>query len=336
MSSRRVALALLAALAALGAGGVLFESGRAGREAGRVEGGLSGASGGSAVSALDRIPPDWPHRSHSRTLPVGELDWHVQVMGRGPTVVLLHGTGSSSHSWAEVMPALAEVATVVAPDLPGHGYTRGARLEELTLPRMAADLEALVGALGLPPPVLVVGHSAGAPLAVRWALQTPSPPRHILGLNPSLVPPPPSYDWVAPYLNPIATSSPVASLLAAVAGPSGMVDRLLDSTGSRLTAAQRARYASLFADPGHVRGAMGFMAAADLPGLLEAGRALDVPLTFVLGRADTWVPEPALRAVVERHFPQATVRRWEGGHLLHEVEPARAAQLVRQLLDTLE
>lgn len=43
-------------------------------------------------------PPDWPHREFSRSIRSGEIDWHVQVAGRGPTVLLLHGTGSSTYS----------------------------------------------------------------------------------------------------------------------------------------------------------------------------------------------------------------------------------------------
>lgn len=302
--------------------------------------GVEGAGKSMRAEELEipeRIPGDWPHRAASRGLRVAGLDWHVQVMGAGPTVVLLHGTGASTHSWAELMPALAEVATVVVPDLPGHGFTRGARMEELSLPRVAADLEALMQALqtccGVGPPVLVAGHSAGAPLAVRWALDGATPPRAIVGFNPSLVPPPASYDWVSAWLHPLATSAPVASLLARLGGPTGLVDRLLDSTGSRLPPAQRARYARLFSDPAHVRGAMGFMAAADLPALLQAGPALRVPVHFVLGRQDSWVPETALQRVIAQSFPQARVQSWEGGHLLHEVEPQRAVTLLRAELE---
>lgn len=287
----------------------------------------------SAPPPLSRVPADWPQRAHSRTLRVGALDWHVQVAGQGPTLLLLHGTGASAHSWAELLPALAEVATVVAPDLPGHGYTRGATTASLSLPHIAAALDALLTALPVAPPRLVVGHSAGAALALRWALRHTPAPCAIVGFNPSLVAPPALYSqWLAPLVHPLATAAPVASLLAAVSARSGLVDRLLASTGSTLGAAQRARYASLFARPEHVRGAMGFMAAADLPALMREARALAVPTTFVLGAADAWVPEAALRRVIAEALPAATVLRWAGGHLLHEVEPARATALVRAVL----
>jgi len=75
------------------------------------------------------------------------------------------------------------------------------------------------------------------------------------------------------------------------------------------------------------------MAAADLPVLLVEAKSLDVPMTFVVGSYDHWIPERSLRAVIARAFPSATVIRWEGGHLVHEVRHAEAAALLRQVLE---
>ncbi len=279
-------------------------------------------------------PADWPARAHSRAVAAGGLDWHVQLAGHGPLVLLLHGSGGASFSWAPMLPALVERCTVLAPDLPGHGFTTGAKAQALTLPALREALATLLKALKLKAPALVVGHSAGAALALRWAADAPQPPHAVLGFAPSLVPPPPQYgQWLAPVVTPIATSAAVTSLLAWVAGPTGMIDGLLASTGSRLPPAQKACYRRVFADPAHVRGAMSFMAAADLPSLLPACSGLKSAVHFVLGEQDRWIPERPLRRVIERHLPQATVERWPGGHLLHEEDPARAAARVLAALD---
>ena len=66
---------------------------------------------------------DWPNRAASRTVRAAGLNWHVQVMGSGPVLLLAHGTGAATHSWRGLAPLLAQHFTVVAPDLPGHGYT---------------------------------------------------------------------------------------------------------------------------------------------------------------------------------------------------------------------
>ena len=245
-------------------------------------------------------------------------------------MLLLHGTGASAHSWADLLPLLSDNATLVAPDLPGHGYTHGATLETLTLARVAADLEALIQALDVPPVTVVVGHSAGAPLAILWSRAAQRPPKAIVGFNPSLVPPPDLYNrLLAPLVHPFATSSAVTSWLAAMARRTWLVGGLLDSTRSKLPAEQRARYARLFNDPAHVQGAMGFMAGTDLQGFLDTLRDPGIPTRFVLGAQDHWVPRRPLQRVLARHFPKAEVETWEGGHLLHEEYPARAATFIR-------
>jgi magnesium chelatase accessory protein len=264
---------------------------------------------------------------------VGALDWHVQVFGTGPVVILLHGTGSSAHSWADVVPSLATVATVVVPDLPGHGFTTGATMATLRLPRMAVEIDALIAALHVGAPMMVVGHSAGAALALRWGLQMTRRPRAIVGFNPSLVAPPAIYAKVlAPLITPIATSAALASLIAAITARTSLLDRLLASTRSRIPEAQRLRYSALFRRASHIRGAMGLMAGADLPALLRDARGLDAALTLVVGDNDRWVPERALCNVIRRAFPRAAVARWNGGHVLHEEYPERAAMFLREML----
>ena len=82
----------------------------------------------------------WPHRDASRFVRAGGLLWHVQVMGEGPVILLLHGTGASTHSWRALMPLLARHFTVVAPDLPGHGFTGTPPSGGFALPAVAAGV----------------------------------------------------------------------------------------------------------------------------------------------------------------------------------------------------
>ncbi len=55
---------------------------------------------------------DWPNRSASQFVHAGGLRWHVQRFGTElgsatPSILLLHGTGASTHTWREVAPLLA-------------------------------------------------------------------------------------------------------------------------------------------------------------------------------------------------------------------------------------
>lgn len=97
---------------------------------------------------------------------------HYRRLGAGPGMVLLHGYPQTGHMWRKVMPALAERFTVVAPDLRGYGDSDrpAAGYDKRT---MAADVAALIEALGLAP-VVLVGHDRGARVAHRFALDHPT------------------------------------------------------------------------------------------------------------------------------------------------------------------
>jgi magnesium chelatase accessory protein len=281
------------------------------------------------MSSINRIPYDWPNREISRSAQVGGLTWHFQISGKGPLILLLHGTGSSTHSWGELTPLLNKEAQVLNVDLPGHAFTLGASVDSLKLEQIASDLIALLQELKMPWPSMVVGHSAGAPLALAFAQQAPMKPQVIIGLNPSLIPPPPSYtQFFGPMLGPVTKSATLASVLAKLAPLSGMTDRLLDSTNTNLPETNRNYYRRLFQSPEHVRGAMNFMASANIDQVLKAGSALPSKLIWVIGESDQWVPEFGLKKIITQYFPKSTVIYWSGGHIMHEVETAKTADLI--------
>lgn len=281
------------------------------------------------MSAINRIPYDWPNRQISRSITVGDLTWHMQISGKGPVILLLHGTGSSTHSWGELTPLLNQEAQVLSVDLPGHAFTLGASVDSLRLEQIASNLIALISELKMPWPTMVVGHSAGAPLALAFANQAPTKPQIIIGLNPSLIPPPPSYtQFFGPMLGPVTKSATLASILAKIAPLSGMTDRLLDSTNTNLPETNRNYYRRLFTSPEHVRGAMNFMASANINQVLSASSNLPSKLIWVIGESDQWVPELGLQKIIRQYFPKSTVMHWQGGHIMHEVETAKSADLI--------
>ncbi len=275
-----------------------------------------------------RLAPDWPHREFSLFPTTGHVRWHVQVMGAGPVLLLLHGTGSANHSWRDLAPLLAQNFRVIAPDLPGHGASivdNGARL---SLTGMVADLESLLTALGVAPSVLV-GHSAGAAIAVRMAAAGRVPVRTVISLNGALLP----FGGVVAHLfSPaaklLARGSWMARAFAWRARRPSVLARLLDSTGSRLDAHGRALYAGLAGDARHVSGALTMMANWDLSGMARDLSALTVPLNLVVGSADAMIP-PAQAAHVAARSPRATMTPMIGyGHLAHEEDPATVARII--------
>ena len=91
--------------------------------------------------------------------------------GAGPPLALIHGAGGSAELWQPQLDGLADIARVVAPDLPGHGPLGGRGK-----PSVAAHAEwlgAFLETLGEEPPVLV-GHSMGGAVAQIFALARPA------------------------------------------------------------------------------------------------------------------------------------------------------------------
>jgi len=296
---------------------------------------------GDFQAARRLVPADWPYAAASQLIEAAGLRWHIQfhdgVEPSNTTLLLLHGTGSATHSWADLITPLRASACVLAIDLPGHGFTRGASPHTMTLPGMAEALQGLLEALQMAGKLVIVGHSAGAPLALEWAARFATPKHrlqltHLIGLNPSLVPPPMIYTMMlGPMIAPIATSAPMTGMLTFIAANTRMVDQLLDSTGSKIPETHRRHYRYLFTQASHVQGAMEFMAGADLPAILSKGRSLDVPISFLIGKKDTWVKEAPLKEVIQSYFSKAAVITWDGGHLLHEERPAEAARYIQTI-----
>ncbi len=91
--------------------------------------------------------------------------------GSGPVVVLVHGITSTSATWANVLPYLAERFTVIAPDLLGHGESAKPR-GDYSLGAYASGIRDLLIALGHERATFV-GHSLGGGVAMQLAYQFP-------------------------------------------------------------------------------------------------------------------------------------------------------------------
>jgi len=266
----------------------------------------------------------WPNREHSRFLDAAGLRWHVQVAGTGPALLLLHGTGASTHSFRAMLAPLAAHFTVILPDLPGHGFTAGADGRPvpdavLTLPGMARAVANLLAALDRRP-AIVTGHSAGAAVAVQMALSDKERCRGpIVGINAALLPFRGMAGHVFGPLARLAARNPlVPRLVAWRATDRRTVERLLWNTGSALDPAGIDLYVRLLRDPNHVSATLRMMANWDLAALERRLPTLTAPLTLLVGDNDRTVsPDDARR--VARLLPATRVDRLPDlGHLAHE------------------
>ncbi|MCY4015564.1 MAG: alpha/beta fold hydrolase [Gammaproteobacteria bacterium] len=271
---------------------------------------------------------DWPNREASRFVEAGGIRWHVQIMGRGPVVLLLHGTAASSHSWRALAPLLAKRHTVLAPDLPGHGFTQTPAPQRLSLTGMAALVESLLRTLKLDPES-VVGHSAGAAIAARMCLDGAMAPRSLISINGALLPLAGLPGWVySPIARLLARGGFWASLMARGAAERRAVARLIERTGSKIEPRGIDLYHRLLRTKRHTTAALGMMAHWDLVPLRRELSGLRPDLLLVAGENDLMIP-PGQAERLGRVLPAARLKRLAGcGHLLHEERPEEAAALI--------
>jgi len=287
-------------------------------------------SGEEGWLRIDRDGKDWPLRDRSRFVEAGGLRWHVQILGQGPTLLLLHGTGASTHSWRDLAPLLAQRYRVVMPDLPGHGFTDPLKPRDLSLLGMARALGQLIRACE-PLPEVVVGHSAGAAILAKLCIDGVIAPRLLVSLNGAWLP----FEGLAGQLFPpiarLLFLNPFVPRLFAWSADRSATSRLIRGTGSTIDPRGLDLYARLFANPGHVAGALGMMANWDLEAFRREWPKLTTRVALVVADGDKAVL-PSAATTVAAALPNATIHSLKGlGHLAHEERPVLVAELIEKL-----
>ena len=105
---------------------------------------------------------------------VGGINTRYICEGDGPTLVLIHGIGHSADIFYRNIDVLARDCFVIAPDLPGHGFTERMDLAGgAPQPLFVRQLELLLDKLGIGT-YSVLGSSFGGLLACLMTLSRPS------------------------------------------------------------------------------------------------------------------------------------------------------------------
>lgn len=119
-----------------------------------------------------------------RRTDVGDVSIFYREAGsrEHPTVLLLHGFPTSSHQFRDLIPRLADRYHVVAPDLPGFGFTTAPAGFEYSFAQLAEAMAAFTDAIGLERYAIYV-FDYGAPVGFRLALDRPGAITAIVSQN---------------------------------------------------------------------------------------------------------------------------------------------------------
>lgn len=292
------------------------------------------------VPELETVPPRTLAGAGDEFLEVGGVELRYTDAGNGPpTVVLLHGFGSSLFSWRKVAEALGERARVVAFDRPGFGLSERPVVEggqnPYTQTAQVALSVGLLDALNVDDAVLV-GHAAGAATAVEVALAHPERVAGLVLVSPALTSGGPP-GWVRALYNTPQADRMGPYLMRQFGGEPGLeLLRRGYADPERLTDADIAGYRRPLQADGWDR-ALWEVTKATRPGdLLPRLAELDVPTLVVSGEADELVPpEGSERAAgpIERGEYRSLP---DCGHVPQEECPERFLTAVTIWLDGLQ
>lgn len=116
------------------------------------------------------------HADYSRFTEVDGVRVHYQEVGdrNSPPMILIHGFAASNLVWSKVLLEIADAGfRVIAPDLPGYGYSAKPRHLDYTIASQTKMISSLVEHLGIDR-ALFVGSSYGAAIAATIALDHPT------------------------------------------------------------------------------------------------------------------------------------------------------------------
>lgn len=247
--------------------------------------------------------------------------------GAGTPLVLVHGFPLDRRIWAGQVRGLADVARVIAPDLPGFGETPAAR-GSLSMDDYAAHVAGLLDALGVERAV-VGGVSMGGYVAMAFHRRFP---KRLLGLVLA--------DTRAGADSPDGRKARDAAAATARAQGTGavaaqMIDKMLTPETARANPALRGSLLDLMSSQPADGVVAALAAMRDRPDSAPSNARIAAPTLVVCGAADTLIP-PAESEAIRDSVPGSRLATIAGaGHLPNYEQPDAFNRAVREFLATL-
>lgn len=248
--------------------------------------------------------------------------------GASEAVVFVHGNPGSSEDWLDLLPHAAELARVIAPDMPGYGKADRPAAFDYTIRGYARHLAGLLEQLGVQRAHLVL-HDFGGPWGLQWASEHLPQVASVTLINIGLVP---GYRWHV--IARIWRTPLLGELFQRLDGPRSFRSGLNRSNPKPFPDAFIDRMLGDM-DAGHRRAVLALYRASDLDvwsreiGPVLAPRAL--PALVLWGAGD--VALPVRFAAVQADYFRAEIHELAGcGHWPMIDDPAQVRALVLAFL----
>jgi pimeloyl-ACP methyl ester carboxylesterase len=257
-----------------------------------------------------------------------------------PTLLLLHGFPTSSHMFRNLIPALADRYRVIAPDLPGFGFSDAPERKRFrsTFEQLAKVIDTFTQTIGIERYAIYV-FDYGAPVGFRLALAHPERVTAIISQNGNAYAEGLSQGW-----NPIQKywKEPTPENRAALRDfltPEATKSQYLYGVQDETLVAPEAYQldSALLARPGNDEIQLDLFLdyasnVALYPTFQEYFRSKRPPLLAVWGKNDPFFLPPGAEAF-KRDNPNAEVHFYNTGHFALETHHREIADAIREFLN---
>jgi len=256
---------------------------------------------------------------------------YCREAGAGPGVVCLHANASTSGQWRALSDLLASSYRVLAPDSYGSGKSpEWPSDREITLADEVALVEPVLERAG--DPLVLVGHSYGAAIALKAALMRPERVRALALYEPTLFslieadgPAPNDADGIR---DTVVRASAALDAGDAVSAARHFIDFWMGEGAWQAT--PDARKPPIAASVTNVR--RWGHALLHEPAPLDAFRALDVPVLYMTGRRSP-LPAHGVARRLLKALPRVEAIEFESlGHMGPVTHPAPVNAAIRDFL----
>lgn len=252
--------------------------------------------------------------------------------GEGTPVVLIHGIAASLHDWDDLIPALTDNGHAsYALDLLGHGESPKPDSLAYHFDWLYEHFSKWIRSLHLTEPAILIGHSLGGHLALKYARRNSAWTRGLVLVNPFYSPSQLNRLIRRPYSR--------RNLRGLIAGktPEWIYRAIVDIA----SVAMRPDNKTLHSLPARVRAQTALDYTRTAPGiynipntigdLTESAASITIPTLVVWGERDQTLAPSSFPKLVEA-MPRAKGKAFWAGHVPHQSHAEEFNQVVMEFL----
>ncbi len=289
-----------------------------------------------ALSPFDLADED------SRFMKLYGIDIHYKLEGDADNVMLMfHGFGSSTFTWNFIKDAFVNDFTLVAYDRPAFGLTE--RIVDVddyefnfyNFYNQSQIANELMTSIGMNQGELIlVGHSAGTPIALDYYLHYPNNVKGLILISPALFHKLDENPFAKTFSNPLirGTVSLFKNLLARTL-EGGLDESWYDPL--KITDEIRMEYKKFTQIDDWEKALIEFTLNQGDFNMLPTLVDVDIPVLVIFGTEDKIVPQDEVLSQIEVNSNITVVLLDKTGHVPHEERPDEVVQVIKEWLKPL-